>query len=130
MAKSVSVAELSHGGASRAIRTAQDEPVLVSKENRPAAWIVSAERLAEVAAARGVPQDIYERALELIAVDLFRDDVLTLGQAATLAGMPLGDFVDLCGRLHVPVLSPPAGELAADVEALDALLGDQEGRGG
>ena len=42
MAKTVSVGELGHGGASRAIRAAQREPVLVSKENRPAAWIVSA----------------------------------------------------------------------------------------
>ncbi len=130
MAKSVSVAELGHGGASRAIRTAQDEPVLVSKENRPAAWIVSAERLAEVAAARGVAPDVYERALELIAVDLFTGEVLTLGQAARLAGMSLADFADLCGRLHVPILRPAAGELAADVEALDALLGAEEGRVG
>ncbi len=114
MAKSVSVADLGHGGASRAIRAAQYEPVLVSKENRPAAWIVGADRLAEVAAARGVPPDVYERALELIAVDLFREDVLTLGQAAKLAGMPLGEFVDLCGRLHVPVLRPTPSESLPD----------------
>ncbi len=71
MAKTISVAQLGHGGASRAIRDAQDEPVLVSKENRPAAWIISSERLAEVASARGVDPDVYDRALELFAVKLY-----------------------------------------------------------
>lgn len=122
MAKTVSVAELGHGGASRAIRAAQEEPVLVSKENRPAAWIVSAERLAEIAAARGADLDVYKQALELIAVELYRDEVLTLGQAAKLAGLPLGDFIDLCGKLGVPVLWVPKGGLAAEVDAVDSLL--------
>ncbi len=53
MAKTTSVAELGHGGASRAIRASQREPVLVSKKSRPAAWIVSAGKLAQVGAARG-----------------------------------------------------------------------------
>src|SRR5439155_26995628 len=53
VAKTISVAQLGHGGASRAIRDAEDGAVLVSKENCPAAWIVSAARLARVAAARG-----------------------------------------------------------------------------
>jgi len=37
MAKTIAVARLEHGGASGAIRDAREEPVLVSKENRPAA---------------------------------------------------------------------------------------------
>jgi hypothetical protein len=122
MTKTVSVAELGHGGASRAIRAAQDEPVLVSKENRPAAWIVSAQKLAEVVAARGIGSDVYQRALELIAIDLYRDEILTLGQAAKLAGLPLGDFIDLCGRLHVPVLWEPKSGIGAEVDSLAALL--------
>jgi PHD/YefM family antitoxin component YafN of YafNO toxin-antitoxin module len=64
MAKTVSVAQLGHGGASRAIREAQQEPVLVSKANRPAAWIFSAEKLAQVAASRGPEAgDAYQQAL-------------------------------------------------------------------
>ena len=128
MAKTISVADLGHGGASRAIREAQQEPVLVSKENRPAAWIVSAERLAQVAAARSAEPDVYQRALELIAVDLYRQETLTLGQAARLAGMALGDFIDLCGRLHVPVLWESRKSIGAEVEALEAML--QEDRSG
>jgi hypothetical protein len=119
MAKTISVADLGHGGASRAIREAQQEPVLVSKENRPAAWIVSAERLAQVAAARSAEPDVYQRALELIAVDLYRTETLTLGQAAKLAGMALGDFIDLCGRLDVPVLWESQRSIGAEVDALE-----------
>jgi hypothetical protein len=128
MAKTISVADLGHGGASRAIREAQQEPVLVSKENRPAAWIVSAERLAQVAAARSAEPDVYQRVLELLAVDLYRHETLTLGQAAKLAGLALGDFIDLCGRLDVPVLWESQRSIGAEVEALEAVL--QEDRSG
>jgi hypothetical protein len=127
--KTFSVAQLGHGGASRAIREAQDEPVLVSKENRPAAWIVSAERLAQVARARGSDGDVYQQALSLMAVELYRANQLTLGQAAKLAGMPLGEFIDLCGQLRVPVLwEPPAG-LDAEVDALTDALWDARSAG-
>ncbi|MGH2459930.1 MAG: UPF0175 family protein [Chloroflexota bacterium] len=116
MTRTVSVAELGHGGASRAVRDAEQGPVLVSKSNRPTAWIVSAEKLARIASARGVEPDVYERALELLAIDLYRDEVLTLGQAAKLAGLPLGDFIDLCGRLQVPILWGTAESVEADVD--------------
>ena len=122
MVKTVSVAELGHGGASRAVREAQQEPVLISKENRPAAWIVSAQEVARVAAARGVDPDVSQRALELIALDLYQREVLTLGQAAKLAGMELADFIDLCGALHVPVLWEPKAGIGAEVDAFAAML--------
>ncbi len=124
MARTVSVAELAHGGASRAIRDVQHGPVLVSKENRPAAWIVSAEKLAQVAAARGVELDVYERTLELLAVELYRDGTLTLGQASKLSALPLADFIDLCAQLHVPILWEPKGGLQAEVDAFSDLLED------
>lgn len=121
MPKTVSVAQLGHGGASRAIRDALEEPVLVSKENRPAAWLVSAEQLARVAAALGGQGDVYRHTLALVASELYRQGTLTLGQAAKVAGLALGDFIDLCGRLRIPVLWEPEGGLAADVDALAAL---------
>ena len=125
MAKTVSVGGLGHGGASRAIRDAQRGPVLVSKETRPAAWIVGAEALARVAQAHGDGTDIYQQAMELLAVELYQEEVLTLGQGAKLAGMPLGDFIDLCGKLHVPILWPPAEDIGADVDAFtSAISGD------
>ncbi|HEV2124579.1 MAG TPA: UPF0175 family protein [Chloroflexota bacterium] len=122
MARTVSVAQLGHGAASRAIREAQQEPVLVSKENRPAAWIVSAEELARIAAARGMPMDVYQRTLELLALDLYSREVVTLGQAAKLAGMELGEFIDLCGRLRVPVLWDTGDDIGSELDALDASI--------
>jgi hypothetical protein len=120
--KTMSVAQLGHGGASRAIRDAEHQPVLVSKENRPAAWIVSAERLAEVASARGAGAAAgYEHALELIAVELYKCEVLSLGQAARMSGLDLGDFIDLCGRLRVPILWESDGGLRADLNAAVAI---------
>ncbi|MCL4499199.1 MAG: UPF0175 family protein [Chloroflexi bacterium] len=94
----------------------------MSKENRPAAWIVSAEKLARVAAARGAEAaDTYERVLELLAVDMYRDGVLTLGRGATLASMSLSDFIDLCAKLNVPILWEPERGLAAEVKAAAAI---------
>jgi Uncharacterised protein family (UPF0175) len=85
--------------------TFQQDGLLVSKCNRPAAWIVSAERLAQVAAARrGEAADTYRRVLELIAVELYREAILTPGQGAKLAGMSLVDCSDLRAHLHVPIL--------------------------
>jgi predicted HTH domain antitoxin len=122
MTKTVSVAQLGHGAASRVIRDAQMEPVLVSKENRPAAWIVSADRLAQVARSRQAGADVYDRALAVIAVELYRETVLTLGQAAKLAGLALGDFIDLCADLDVHILSASNDELIADVEAIETAI--------
>lgn len=122
MTKTVSVAQLGHGAASRAIRDAQNEPVLVSKENRPTAWIISADRLAKLARSRTAGTDVYDRALAAIVVHLFRDSVLTLGQAAKLAGLALGDFIDLCGDLEVDILSTTEEELNADIAALEAAV--------
>lgn len=122
MAKTVSVAQLGHGGASRAIRDAQLEPVLVSNDNRPVAWIVSAEKLAQIIADDGeVAAETYERALQLIAVELYREATLTLGQGARLAGLSLSDFIDLCARLQVPILWEPERGLEAEVAALAAM---------
>ncbi|MGD9889793.1 MAG: UPF0175 family protein [Dehalococcoidia bacterium] len=125
MAKTFSVAELGHGGAAQAVRAAEDGPVLVSRQNRPAAWIVSAEQLARVVAAMGAEHaDSYQSVLQLIAVDLYRDETLTLGQGAKLAGLALGDFIDLCERLQVPILWESSEGIAADADALAAIPRD------
>ncbi|HET7038164.1 MAG TPA: UPF0175 family protein [Thermomicrobiaceae bacterium] len=125
MTKTVSIAELAHGGAPRAIRESQREPVLVSKENHPAAWIVSAGQLAATAAALGdEAAALYRRALALVACDHYRQGFLTLGQATKLAGLSLSDFIDLCGRLQVPILWSAGEGLEADVLAAEAIADD------
>jgi len=120
--KTVSVAELGHGRTSRTIRDAQQGPVLVSKEKRPAAWIVSAEKLAELVAAHGAESaSIYQRTLELLALEQYEQGNLTLGQAAKLVDVSLADFIDLCGRLGVSVLWPSSDGLDAELAAVAEL---------
>lgn len=96
-------------------------------EGKPAVWIVNAEALAQVAAARGVAPDVYQNALELLAVNLYRQETLTLAQGAALAGMHLSDFIDLCSRLRVPILWDPPEGLDAEVRAAEALLKSMKG---
>lgn len=126
MTKIVSVEELGHDRASRAIRQAEQEPVLVSKENRPAAWIVSAEQLAKVSISLGEESArIYHRVLALVAAEQYRQGVLSIEQAAKLAGLPLGDFIDLCSELRIPVLWNSAESLAPDETADTTRTGDE-----
>jgi PHD/YefM family antitoxin component YafN of YafNO toxin-antitoxin module len=120
--KTVTVRELSREGVSKAIRAAQVEPVLVSKNNEPAVWMVSADALAHIAMQHTGDQEIYRSTLQAVAVDLFDHDVLSMGRAAQLAGLPLGDFIDLCDRLHVPVLRESETGVAEEVDAFETWL--------
>ncbi|MBZ0254372.1 MAG: UPF0175 family protein, partial [Candidatus Methylomirabilis sp.] len=45
---------------------------------------------------------------ELVVVELFREDRLTLGEGARVLGLALHDFIELLGRHQVTVLA--AGE--------------------
>jgi hypothetical protein len=125
MVKTFSLADLGHGGASQAVRAAEQEPVLVSRQNRPVVWMVSAEELARVTAAMGPESaEVYRSVLQLIAVELYRDGNLTLGQGAKLAGLAASEFIDLCGRLQVPILWEPPNGIDADADALAAISAD------
>lgn len=123
--KTVSVREMSHEGVSKIIRAAQQEPVLVRQRDRPAVWMVSAERLADLARGRTSEAGIYDHALEALAVHLFDQGVLSGGQAARLLGVPLGDFFLLCDRLQIPVLREPDGDVGAEVDAFERWLESQ-----
>ena len=61
---------------------------------------------------------------ELIAVDLYHREVMTLAQAAKLAGLTLGDFIDLCGQLRVPILGEPTEGIGHEVDAFAAVMDD------
>ena len=95
--------------------------MLVSRENRPAAWIVGAAHLAELAEGSPSSAQAYQRALQLVAVDLYQCQTLTLGHAAKLAGLSLSDFIDFCSRLRVPILWEPEHGVGAELAAAEAL---------
>jgi predicted HTH domain antitoxin len=124
MMKSISVADLEHEGGMRTIGEAQQAPVLLTRDNRPVAWVVSADGLAQVTRSRDEVAATYRDALQLLAVEFYRNAVLTLGQGATLAKLPLGDFIDLCARLEIPILWETERDLDAEVEAAAAMADD------
>lgn len=120
--KAVSVRELSQGGASKAVRAAESEPVLVSRHNEPAVIIVSLKDVARVAGQLSGDPDLYAAVLRLMAVDLFDHGVLSMGRAAQFASLTMGDFIDLCDQLQVSILREPDEGLKEEVDAFSAWL--------
>jgi prevent-host-death family protein len=70
--KTVPVRELSQNGASKVIAAAENEPVLVTKNNEPAVWMVSAREVALVSEQLTGDRSVYGGALAVVAVDLYR----------------------------------------------------------
>ena len=50
-----------------------------------------------------------------LAVRLFDDEVISLGKAAKLAGMPQAEFIDLLGALKIPVVRYDKDELQQEL---------------
>jgi len=60
-----------------------------------------------------------------VAIDLYRRGIISIGRAAEFAGIPLAEFIFLCGTLQIPVLREPPGGLEAELAGLEAALGGQ-----
>lgn len=52
-----------------------------------------------------------------LAVKLFDEEAISQGKAARLAGMSLLEFIDLLGRMHIPVARYEPGELEKELES-------------
>jgi predicted HTH domain antitoxin len=52
-----------------------------------------------------------------LAVKLFDEETLSLGQAARLAGLGVLDFMDRLAELRIPVARPRPGELEQELDA-------------
>lgn len=88
-----------------------------------------------------VPEDVYlalrarglfrealvEESRRLLAVRYYRDRVLSLGQAARLAGMSRWAFVDFLSDSDVPVIDYTDEELEAEFAAADDLEAELRG---
>jgi len=82
-----------------------------------------------------VPEDIYltlqasglfrealaVRSRRLLALRFYQDRVLSLGQAARLAGMSRWEFIDFLSENHVPVIDYSDEELASEFAAVSEL---------
>lgn len=51
-----------------------------------------------------------------LAVKLFQEEVVTLSQAAKVAGLPVEDFLDILRSAGVAAVEYPAEELDAEME--------------
>lgn len=67
-------------------------------------------------AASGLAPDDAQREFRLLlAAKLFELGRVTLGQAAELAGLPIGDFSEALGRIGVSVINLTPDQLAHDL---------------
>jgi len=70
--------------------------------------------------------ELYRQAPTSLAVSLFDQEVVSLGRASELAGLPLVDSMRTASALGVPVVRSTS-ELETQVEALERLLAESEG---
>lgn len=58
-----------------------------------------------------------------LALKLFDEEVLSTGQAARLAGVPLAEFLEICSAQGIPVVRYSADELDNELRVIDELRG-------
>jgi predicted HTH domain antitoxin len=51
----------------------------------------------------------------VVAVHLHEKGVVSLGRAAKIAGLTLGEFIDRLGALKIPVARHPSDELSREI---------------
>lgn len=108
--KAVSIRELKNNP-SEALREARKHPVLVLNRDRPEALLVHLDD-------EGL---LSEPGVRLaLATSLYREESLSLGRAARLAGMPVADFIAHVSRLEIPVVRGTAKTVRADAQVIAA----------
>jgi predicted HTH domain antitoxin len=94
---------------SQALRRARKAPVIVMKGDQPEAIIFHLDNNALLSESGLRPA---------LAAALFEDGHLSLGRAARLAEMPIGEFVPYLGIHGIPAITGTAEEALQDLETL------------
>jgi predicted HTH domain antitoxin len=76
---------------------------------------------AALGAAGYTPERLSEEARRQLAAALFARKVLSLGQAAELAGMSLWDFIPFLGQQGIPYIDYDEDETRKEMEAAECL---------
>lgn len=108
--KAVSVRELKNNP-SAALRQAREHPVMVLNRHRPEALLAHLDD-ESLLSAPGIRR--------AIATALYRDESLSLGQAARFAGFGIGEFIGYVSRLGIPVVRGTSDTVREDAVAVDA----------
>lgn len=80
---------------SRALRLAKEGPVLILKGNEPDAVLVHLAKSLK---------DTESGVRPALAASLYRDGCVSLGKAAKISGLSLGEFIDHLGSLGMDVV--------------------------
>ena len=92
---------------STALKSAKTDMVVVMNRDKPDALIIGFDQLA------GVPDMAHVR--QAMAVSLFKNQLISIGGAAKLAGESLGAMLTRLSRLGVPVVDYDEKTLANEV---------------
>ena len=107
--KAVSVRELKNNPAA-ALRAAHEHPVVVLNRHRPEAVLVHLE----------ADSILDEPGIRLaLATALYREQSISLGQAARFSGLPLAEFIQYVSQLGIPVVRGTAASVREDMDAID-----------
>jgi predicted HTH domain antitoxin len=106
--KAVNVRQLKNNP-SEALREARKHPVVVLRRDQPEALLVHLddEELLTEPGVRGA-----------LATALYRDESLSLGHAARLAGLAVAEFMQHASRLGIPVVRERAAGVREDAQAI------------
>ncbi len=107
--KAVSVRELKNNP-SAALRAAREYPVMVLNRQQPEALLIHLDN-DELLSAPGVRR--------AIAIALYREQGLSLGQAARFSELGIAEFVRTVSELGIPVVRGTATSVRADNEMID-----------
>ena len=107
--KAVNVRQLK-SNPSEALREARKHPVVVLNRDQPEALIVHLDD-ESLLSEPGV-----RRAL---ATALYRDESLSLGQAARLSALPVAEFIQHVSRLGIPVVRGTPASVREDAKAIE-----------
>ncbi len=66
------------------------------------------------------------RLREIIALELFREGLISSGKGGELLGKTKWDFIQLLARHNIPYFNETPEELVAEVANLEQLLGEQK----
>lgn len=69
---------------------------------------------------------VENRIRELIALELFREGLISSGKGGELVGKTKWDFIQLLAKHNIPYFNETPEELMAEVANLDKLLGDKK----
>jgi len=101
---SISVEELARSPARLIEEAESGEVAIVTKDGRPLFLAVPYdERLAK------------EEVRLVVAVHLYEKEIVSLGRAAKIAGLPVGEFIDRLAALKIPVVRYSADDLSREI---------------